>query len=148
MPPPKFARNWLIPLVAGLAAPTLLVGVWGALLEAFWFPGVRYLWDSHQVKTIRRWSFDASWSFDAAVGLLLGVAISLAIVQLLRGEYLRAGIVFLLSFVAASIAPNIFDGDYSLTMFYFTQPLVLFFGLASPTIFFLAARGRSQHHVP
>jgi hypothetical protein len=148
MPTFETVRNWLIPLLAGLAAPTLLIWAWGALVAAIWFPGIGGLMEPHPVKSIRLWSFDASWFFDAGIGLGLGILLSLAVALAIRESFIRACLIFLLGFVAAAIAPSIPDGDFAVVKFFFLQPVVVFFGVASAATFSLWAKRRAKQNVP
>ena len=140
-------RNWLVPLVAGLAAPTVLLWAWGMFVAAIWFPGVDGLLETHQVKAIRLWSFDGAWFFDAGVGVLFGIATSILIALAVRTNLLRACSVFLLGFAAAAAAPTVLGGDLDLLRFFLLQPLVLCFSIALVATFSLWARRQVKQNV-
>jgi hypothetical protein len=140
-------RNLIAPVGFGAIAPTVLVGVWGVLVAAIWLPSFRYLWTSHRIN-MNNLPVDVTWAFDALGGALIGVATSVVLVRIVRGHFLRAWLLFAFAFTVSAIAPELIDGEFELPVWFFVQPLIVFFASATIVVFALRAHFQSLQNVP
>jgi hypothetical protein len=139
-------RGLVIAGLSGVVAPFVLTALLGLFTLHVWSPTVRYLSHSHGV-AFAKLAVAATTPIDVMLGALLGVAAGFGIGRLTRARYLSPWLAFVAFFALTAGLPALIDGQYDLTVFFFTRPVIITFLALSVVGFWLAGKRKEIAHV-